>query len=100
RRPRGRRARGPDRGLPRGEGEGARMITGEGIVKTFKQRGNMLAGREVRALRGVDFAVPKGGAASFIGESGGGKTTLGRIIARLARYDERALPLDGDRGPA
>ncbi|MER6581996.1 ABC transporter ATP-binding protein [Nonomuraea sp. NPDC001023] len=64
------------------------MITGTGIVKTYKQRGNVLAGREVRALRGVDFAIPKGGAASFIGESGCGKTTLGRIIAGLETYDE------------
>ncbi|MET8004675.1 ABC transporter ATP-binding protein [Nonomuraea glycinis] len=67
------------------------MITGQGIVKTFKQRGNILGGREVRALRGVDFAIPKGGAASFIGESGCGKTTLGRIIAGLESYDEGEL---------
>ncbi|MEO3884621.1 ABC transporter ATP-binding protein [Nonomuraea sp. B5E05] len=63
------------------------MITGTGIVKTFKQRGKVLGAREVQALRGVDFAIPKGGAASFIGESGCGKTTLGRIIAGLETYD-------------
>jgi peptide/nickel transport system ATP-binding protein len=64
------------------------VITGTGVVKTFKQRGKVLGAREVRALRGVDFAIPKGGAASFIGESGCGKTTLGRIIAGLESYDE------------
>ncbi|MGW0804602.1 ABC transporter ATP-binding protein [Nonomuraea sp. NPDC002799] len=64
------------------------MITGTGVVKTFKQRGKVLGAREVRALRGVDFSIPKGGAASFIGESGCGKTTLGRIIAGLETYDE------------
>ncbi|MGP3960410.1 ABC transporter ATP-binding protein [Nonomuraea sp. 3N208] len=63
------------------------MIIGTGIVKTFKQRGKVLGAREVQALRGVDFAIPKGGAASFIGESGCGKTTLGRIIAGLETYD-------------
>ncbi|MFC4008676.1 ABC transporter ATP-binding protein [Nonomuraea purpurea] len=70
------------------------MITGTGVVKTFKQRGKMLAGREVRALRGVDFSIPKGGAASFIGESGCGKTTLGRIIAGLETYDEGEIVID------
>ncbi|MBB5780028.1 ABC transporter ATP-binding protein [Nonomuraea jabiensis] len=71
------------------------MITGTGVVKTFKQRGKMLGAREVRALRGVDFAIPKGGAASFIGESGCGKTTLGRIIAGLETYDEGEILIDG-----
>lgn len=59
------------------------MITGAGIVKTFKAHGNVLDAHEVKALRGVDFSIPAGGAASFIGESGCGKTTLGRIIAGL-----------------
>ncbi|MEU8249297.1 ABC transporter ATP-binding protein [Nonomuraea sp. NPDC048916] len=71
------------------------MITGNGIVKTFKQRGSVLGGREVRALRGVDFSIAKGGAASFIGESGCGKTTLGRIIAGLETYDGGEIAIDG-----
>lgn len=70
------------------------MISGTGIKKTFKQRGNVLDSQEVRALRGVDFSVPQGGAISFIGESGCGKTTLGRIIAGLETYDEGELYFD------
>jgi peptide/nickel transport system ATP-binding protein len=71
------------------------VITGHGITKTFKQRGRTLGAREVRALRGVDFAIPKGGAASFIGESGCGKTTLGRIIAGLESHDSGEIVIDG-----
>ncbi|MCG5218512.1 ABC transporter ATP-binding protein [Streptosporangium sp. KLBMP 9127] len=71
------------------------MITGQAITKTFKQRGNVLDSREVRALRGVDFVIPKGGAASFIGESGCGKTTLGRIIAGLESHDTGEITIDG-----
>ncbi|WP_433359103.1 ABC transporter ATP-binding protein [Streptosporangium sp. CA-115845] len=71
------------------------MITGQHITKTFKQRGSVLTGREVKALRGVDFAIPKGGAASFIGESGCGKTTLGRIIAGLESHDSGEITIDG-----
>ncbi|MEU0566102.1 ABC transporter ATP-binding protein [Nonomuraea sp. NPDC005983] len=71
------------------------MITGKGITKTFKQRGNVLGGREVHALRGVDFSIAKGGSASFIGESGCGKTTLGRIIAGLESYDGGEVSIDG-----
>ncbi|WP_433236998.1 ABC transporter ATP-binding protein [Streptosporangium sp. CA-135522] len=71
------------------------MITGKNITKTFRQRGSVLAGREVKALRGVDFAIEKGGAASFIGESGCGKTTLGRIIAGLETHDSGEITIDG-----
>ncbi|MEU9885304.1 ABC transporter ATP-binding protein [Sphaerisporangium sp. NPDC051011] len=71
------------------------MISGTGITKTYRQRGNVLGGREVRALRGVDFSIPKGGAVSFIGESGCGKTTLGRIIAGLETYDSGEIVIDG-----
>ncbi|GII91552.1 ABC transporter ATP-binding protein [Sinosporangium siamense] len=71
------------------------MITGTGITKTYKQRGNVLSGREVKALRGVDFSIEKGGAVSFIGESGCGKTTLGRIIAGLETHDGGEIVIDG-----
>lgn len=71
------------------------MITGEGLTKTFRQRGSLLGGREVRALRGVDFSVPRGGAASFIGESGCGKTTLGRVLAGLESYDAGEITIGG-----
>ncbi|GAA0407589.1 peptide ABC transporter ATP-binding protein [Microbispora corallina] len=71
------------------------MIVGTGVTKTYKQRGGVLGGRDVPALRGVDFAVPKGGAVSFIGESGCGKTTLGRIIAGLETYDSGDIVIDG-----
>ncbi|WP_248960829.1 ABC transporter ATP-binding protein [Sphaerisporangium perillae] len=71
------------------------MIIGTGVTKTYKQRGDVLGGRNVQALRGVDFTVPKGGAVSFIGESGCGKTTLGRIIAGLETYDSGEIVIDG-----
>ncbi|GAA3826379.1 ATP-binding cassette domain-containing protein [Sphaerisporangium flaviroseum] len=71
------------------------MITGTGITKTYKQRGNVLGGRDVPALRGIDFTVKKGGAVSFIGESGCGKTTLGRIVAGLETYDSGEIVIDG-----
>ncbi|GII58330.1 ABC transporter ATP-binding protein [Planotetraspora thailandica] len=71
------------------------MITGTAITKTFRQRGSVLGKRDVPALRGVDFAIERGGAVSFIGESGCGKTTLGRIIAGLETYDSGEIVIDG-----
>jgi oligopeptide/dipeptide ABC transporter ATP-binding protein len=70
-------------------------IEGRGITKTYRARGDVLGGHTVHALRGVDFSIPAGGAVSFIGESGCGKTTLGRILAGLESFDSGSLSLDG-----
>jgi peptide/nickel transport system ATP-binding protein len=71
------------------------MIEGRGISKAFRSRGAVLEARTVTALRGVDFAIPRGGAVCFIGESGCGKTTLGRILAGLESFDSGQLLVDG-----
>jgi peptide/nickel transport system ATP-binding protein len=52
-------------------------------------------GEPAKALRGVSIKVPDGGALAIIGESGCGKTTLGRIMCGLETYDEGDLVYDG-----
>lgn len=72
------------------------MIEATGITKTYPARGGGLVDRgDVVALRGVDFSLPAGGAVSFIGESGCGKTTLGRILSGVESYDGGSLVIDG-----
>ncbi|HXT91614.1 MAG TPA: ABC transporter ATP-binding protein [Trebonia sp.] len=71
------------------------MIEAHGITRTFAARRGMLGRGGVRALRGVDVTIPDRGAASFIGESGCGKTTLGRILCGLEDFDEGDLVIDG-----
>jgi oligopeptide/dipeptide ABC transporter ATP-binding protein len=71
------------------------MITGLGITRTFPGRGSMLRREPVRALSGVDFTIPDHGAVSFIGESGCGKTTLGRILCGFEEFDDGDLIIDG-----
>ena len=71
------------------------MIEARGITRTFPGRGGLLGRTPVRAVRGVDFTVADGGAATFIGESGCGKTTLGRILCGLEGFDGGELTIDG-----
>ena len=70
------------------------MIEAHGIRRTYHRR-TLLGRTDVKALRGVDFELPNGGAISFIGESGCGKTTLGKILTGLESYDEGTLMIDG-----
>jgi peptide/nickel transport system ATP-binding protein len=71
------------------------MITAQGITRTFPGRGSLLRREPVRALRGVDFTIADRGAVSFIGESGCGKTTLGRILCGFEEFDGGDLIIDG-----
>ncbi|HWP67552.1 MAG TPA: ABC transporter ATP-binding protein [Candidatus Limnocylindria bacterium] len=49
----------------------------------------------VRAVDGVDLAVPAGGTLALVGESGCGKTTVGRSILRLVEPQEGHVWFDG-----
>jgi peptide/nickel transport system ATP-binding protein len=71
------------------------MIEGRSLTRTFAGRGGLVHRAGVRALRGVDFTIPDHGAVSFIGESGCGKTTLGRILCGLETFDGGDLVIDG-----
>ena len=71
------------------------MIEARGITRTFQTQGAFTGNRTVHALRGVDFTLPDGGAVSFIGESGCGKTTLGKILTGLETFDGGELVIDG-----
>jgi len=72
------------------------MIEAVNITKTFAARGGgLLPGEVVRALRGVSVSAPDSSALALIGESGCGKTTLGRILCGLEPYDGGDLIFDG-----
>ena len=46
-------------------------------------------------LHGVDLAVPAGGCLALVGESGGGKSTLARLVGRFYDPDSGAVRVDG-----
>jgi peptide/nickel transport system ATP-binding protein len=71
------------------------MIEVRQLTRTFAGRGGMLGRASVQALRGVDITIPDRGAVSLIGESGCGKTTLGRILCGLEQFDGGDVVVDG-----
>ncbi len=46
-------------------------------------------------LHGIDLHVPPGGCLALVGESGGGKSTLAKLIARFYDPDDGAVLVDG-----
>ena len=64
-----------------------------GIHKSFRGGGG--AGDAVPVLHGVDLVVPRGGLTAVLGASGGGKTTLLRLVAGFDRPDEGTIAIAG-----
>jgi len=74
------------------------LLRATSLVKSFPLRRSAL-GRvveSVRAVDGVDLEVDAGTTLGIIGESGSGKTTVGRMLARLAPPDDGRIELAGE----
>jgi ABC-type oligopeptide transport system ATPase subunit len=71
----------------------AAMLKLERVSKTY--RTGTFGGKTMLAVRDVSFDVRAGEVVSLIGESGSGKSTIGRMILRLSSASEGRISLDG-----
>ena len=69
------------------------MLELNGVSKVFKT--GMFGKSETTAVSDVSFAVHPGEVVSLIGESGSGKTTVGRMILRLTGATAGTITFDG-----
>ena len=70
------------------------MLTLDGVTKVYKV--GTFGGKELTAVRDVSFERRSPGeVVSLIGESGSGKTTIGRMILRLTPVTGGAITFDG-----
>ena len=69
------------------------MLSLDGVTKVY--RAGTFGGTRVPAVAGVSFDVRPGEVVSLIGESGSGKTTVGRMILRLTDCSAGTITCDG-----
>ena len=63
----------------------------QGLSKSYAANGV-----DEAAVSDVSFAIPRGACVALVGESGCGKTTLGKLILRAVRPDEGSIRFDGE----
>ncbi|MDE2515491.1 MAG: ATP-binding cassette domain-containing protein [Rhodospirillales bacterium] len=75
------------------------LLDVRGLKKHFPIHGGVLGGvtARVHAVDGVSFSIAKGETLSLVGESGCGKSTVGRLVLRLIAPTAGEVLLDGER---
>jgi len=76
---------------------GAPLVEVEDLVKHFPIRGGVLQRtvNVVQAVDGVSFTIRRGETLGLVGESGCGKTTVGRVLLRLIDPTSGTIRFDG-----
>jgi peptide/nickel transport system ATP-binding protein/oligopeptide transport system ATP-binding protein len=74
------------------------LLEVEGLVKHFPVKGGLFGGvsAHVRAVDGLDFHVKEGETLALVGESGCGKSTVGRLVLRLIEPTAGKVSFEGD----
>ncbi|HNB59413.1 MAG TPA: ATP-binding cassette domain-containing protein [Phycisphaerales bacterium] len=88
----------PGVGAQQGAGAaGGVLLSVRDLVVEFEKRAGLLgrSGQRVRAVDGVSFDVGRGETLGLVGESGCGKTTVGRAVLRLVRAAGGGVRFEG-----
>ncbi|MDR1515186.1 MAG: dipeptide ABC transporter ATP-binding protein [Synergistaceae bacterium] len=71
------------------------LVEADRVVKNFRVGRGLSGGHFVQAVSDVSFHIDSGETLAMVGESGCGKSTVGRLILRLLEPDSGAVRFEG-----
>ena len=71
------------------------LLTVRSLHKTYRIRKSMLSVGQLRAVDGVSFSIAPSQTVALVGESGCGKSTIGKCILRLLDLDSGEIHFQG-----
>ncbi|WP_291296408.1 ABC transporter ATP-binding protein [Elioraea sp.] len=72
------------------------LLAAEGLARAYPVQGGLFSPRRmIRAVRDVSLTLARGEALALVGESGCGKSTVGRLLLRLEEADAGRILFDG-----
>jgi len=74
----------------------AALLSVTGLKKYFPVKGSFMHPKQLKAVDGIDFSVAKGETLGLVGESGCGKSTVGRTILHLYAPTAGEVVFDGE----
>ncbi|MFH8405095.1 ABC transporter ATP-binding protein [Streptomyces sp. NPDC018019] len=78
-----------------GPGTGASPASGAASAAGAPQGSSALDGTDVTALSGISLTIPAGQTVAFVGETGAGKSTLVKLVARFYDPTSGTVRVDG-----
>jgi peptide/nickel transport system ATP-binding protein len=82
-------------GAVQGSGAAGEPLVEVNDLKTYYDEDSLLGGNPVKAVDGVSFDIARGETLGLVGESGCGKTTLGRTLVQLEDATAGEVLFDG-----
>jgi len=71
------------------------LLQVQDLRKVYRTQGRFGAGADFVAVQGASFDIERGETFGLIGESGSGKTTIGRMVLRLVEVTSGYVEFDG-----
>src|SRR5579862_5238886 len=72
------------------------VVVVENLRKTYRSKSRLAGGHDLDAVKNVSFRLERGKTLGIVGETGAGKSTVGRLVLRLVEPTSGKIEMFGE----